>query len=71
MYSAHAQIIGERIRVLRERTGISLRAFASQHDFNPNVLSRIERGAHNMTLDTLFKVASALEVSAAKLLRGI
>lgn len=71
MYSARAQIIGERIRVLRERTGVSQRAFASQHHFNHNVLSRIERGAHNMTLETLFKVSAALDVSAAELLSGI
>jgi transcriptional regulator with XRE-family HTH domain len=66
-----AQVLGQRIADARRRTGMSLRAFAAQAAFNPNVLSRIERGDHNMTIATLFRLAHHLNVSPSILLRGL
>lgn len=65
------RIIGERVRKLRDRQGVSLRQFSTQNDFNPNVISRIERGEHNITLVTLFRLCRALDTTPAKLLRGL
>lgn len=63
--------IGQRLRDLRIEKGISLRQFASDHDFHPNVLSRIERGEHNITIGTLFRLGRALDISPAEVLRGL
>ncbi len=65
------RIVGERVRELRIQSGVSLRQFAAQNDFNPNVLSRIERGDHNITLETLLRLSRALDTTPAELLRGI
>lgn len=66
-----AETVGSRIRALREESGIGLRQFAAEHGFNPNVLSRIERGNHNMTMETLFRIARALDMTPADLLAGL
>lgn len=65
------RIVGERVRELRIQSGVSLRQFAAQNDFNPNVLSRIERGDHNITLETLLRLSRALDTTPVELLRGI
>ena len=65
------RIVGERVRELRVRSGVSLRQFSAQNDFNPNVISRIERGDHNITLETLLRLSRALNTTPAELLRGI
>ena len=65
------RLIGERVRDLRVKRRVSLLQFAAQNDFNPNVISRIERGDHNMTLETLLRLSRALETTPAELLRGI
>jgi transcriptional regulator with XRE-family HTH domain len=65
------RVIGERVRDLRVKLRVSLRQFAAQNDFNPNVISRIERGDHNMTLETLLRLSRALKTTPAELLRGI
>lgn len=63
--------IGDRVRLLRMGKGLTLRQFAQQAGFNPNVLSRIERGEHNMTLVTLFRLSRSLGVAPEKLLMGL
>ncbi len=63
--------IGARVQVLRTQKGISLRQFATEAGFNPNVLSRIERGDHNMTLETLFRLSRSLGVAPTYLLQGL
>jgi transcriptional regulator with XRE-family HTH domain len=63
--------IGDRVRGLREGKKVSLRQFAIDAGFNPNVLSRIERGEHNMTLDTLFRLSRSLGVTPTDLLHDL
>lgn len=65
------QIVGGRVRDLRVQSGVSLRQFAAQNGFDPNVISRIERGDHNITLGTLMRLSRALDTTPAELLRGI
>jgi plasmid maintenance system antidote protein VapI len=65
------RVVGERVRDLRIERGVSLRKFALENDFNPNVISRIERGDHNITLETLLRLSRALKTTPAELLRGI
>ncbi len=65
------KIVGERVRALRIQKGASLRQFAAENGFNPNVISRVERGEHNITLVTLFRLCRALESTPAELLRDL
>lgn len=54
--------VGERIRSLRDRGGLSLRALAEKCGLSINAISLIERGENSPTVSTLHRLATALEV---------
>lgn len=54
--------VGQRLRILREERGISMRALARRSGLSANALSMIERGLTSPSVSTLNKLASALEV---------
>lgn len=54
--------VGQRLRILREERGISMRALARTSGLSANALSMIERGLTSPSVSTLNKLASALEV---------
>lgn len=54
--------VGQRIRRLRTEAGVSLADLAATSGLGKGTLSELERGQRNPTLDTLFSVATALEV---------
>ena len=54
--------VGQRLRILREERGISMRALARRSGLSANALSMIERGLTSPSVSTLTKLASALEV---------
>lgn len=51
------------IRKARQDRGTSLRALATETGINVGQLSRIERGLEGVSIRTLYKVASALDMS--------
>lgn len=55
-------LIGQRIKELRKRRGLSQDKVAEKADTSPNYLSRMERGTENPTLDMLIKLSDALAV---------
>ena len=57
--------VGSRIRELRERSDLSLRALAEMCNVSPNTVSLIERGLSSPSVDTLQRLASGLGVSIA------
>ena len=57
--------VGSRIRELRERSNLSLRALAEMCNVSPNTVSLIERGLSSPSVDTLQRLASGLGVSIA------
>lgn len=63
--------LGQRIRELREKKGISQEAFAHLCELNRVHMSDIERGEVNLTIATLAKIARNLNITAAALLKGI
>jgi transcriptional regulator with XRE-family HTH domain len=63
--------VGKRIRSLREQKGISQQDLAAKCNFEKSNLSRIEAGKNNLTLKTLNKISTALEVSIVSLLGGL
>lgn len=60
-------VLGHRLRLLRERLGISLSQFAAQVGISPSYLSEIERGNVYPAVDTVKKLAEALRVPLSSL----
>ena len=56
------ELIGGRIKSLRESKGLTQEGLAEIMDINAKYLSNIERGKENPTLDMLIKFVDALEV---------
>ena len=60
--------VGNQIRQLREQHGASQEAFSFECDIYRSFYGAIERGERNITLLTLRKIATALDVEPHKLL---
>jgi transcriptional regulator with XRE-family HTH domain len=60
-----AELIGQRIKALREERGLGLEELAHAADFSKGHLSSLERGLVMPTVATLSKLADALEVLVA------
>jgi transcriptional regulator with XRE-family HTH domain len=65
---AFLQRLGLRVKVLRTARRMSQEELAEAAGLDRTYVSRIERGAHNITVLTLVRVADVLEVSAGRLL---
>jgi transcriptional regulator with XRE-family HTH domain len=63
------EIVGKRIRVLREARGLSQEEFAAICNLHRTYIGGIERGERNITLETLQTIADALKVSPVELVR--
>ncbi|MCD7961991.1 MAG: helix-turn-helix domain-containing protein [Rikenellaceae bacterium] len=61
--------IGERIREIRESKGIDQQVLAAQCNFEKSNMSRIEGGNTNVTIRTLNKIATVLEVPIIELFK--
>lgn len=59
--------LGTSVRTLRHSLGISQETLAERADLHRTYIADIERGARNITLRSVEKLAGALEVSAASL----
>jgi len=55
--------IGGRLKRRRHRMGLSLRELARRTDLTASFLSQVERGQANASLDSLRRIAEALDVS--------
>ena len=60
--------LGRTLRRLRKTRGLSQETLAFESGVNRSHISTIERGEQQTTLDTLFKLARALNTSAARIL---
>lgn len=49
--------VGHKIRILRERAGVTQAELAKKLRTRKEVVSRIEEGRHNLLLSTLFEIA--------------
>lgn len=62
--------LGNRIKAIRKRKGMSQNELALECDFEKASMSRIEAGLTNTTIRTLFKISRALDVPMAELFKG-
>jgi len=59
---ALVKVLGEDLRLLREDRGIPQIQLAQKISMDPTNLAKIERGAKNVTVDTLRRIADGLEL---------
>jgi transcriptional regulator with XRE-family HTH domain len=61
--------VGANIRRVRDRRGVTQQSLAELADLDQRFVQRVERGRTNMSVLVLVKLASALGVTPATLLR--
>jgi len=64
-----ADVLGARIRALREAMDLSLRDLAERSGVSAPMLSQVERGETSPTLQVAAKIAAGLELRLSQLLR--
>lgn len=62
-----AKTVGQRIRNYRTRQGLSQEKLAEMSGCHPTYIGQVERGEKNATLESIEKIAAALNVSLSKL----
>ena len=60
--------IGQSVRYLRSKKGISQEELAFRANLNMNSISTLERGINNVKIKTLYNIASALDVNIEEIL---
>ena len=65
------KIIGERIKQLRKNNDWSQEELAHRANLNRTFVGAIERGEKNITIESLSKIASALEISLEEIFKYI
>lgn len=65
------KVIGERIRNFRKERGLSQEELAEIANLHTTYIGQLERGEKNATLESIAKVANALEISLEDLFRSI
>lgn len=62
-----AKAVGQRIRNYRTQKGLSQEKLAELCGCHPTYIGQLERGEKNATLESVEKIAAALEVSLSRL----
>jgi transcriptional regulator with XRE-family HTH domain len=63
------EVIGARVKALREASGLSLRELAARSGVSAPMLSQVERGETSPTLTVAARIAAGLELRLSQLLR--
>jgi transcriptional regulator with XRE-family HTH domain len=66
-----ATVLGGRIRELRRKKGFSQESFADHCGLHRTYMGGIERGEHNLTIQTALTIANGLGLTLSKLFTGI
>src|SRR3954452_12474267 len=69
--SRAAQVFGQRVRDARIALGMSQEDISNLADMHVTNYGRVERGEANSELHTIVRIATALDVGPAELLRGL
>ena len=60
--------VAQILREEREKRGLSMNLVAQRAGLSQQMVSYVERGMRNPTLETLLRIATALEVDLAKII---
>ena len=63
--------IGRRVRRQRVKLGITQEGLAERSGFHVTWISSVENGRRNLSVVSLVRLASALEVDPSRLVRGL
>ena len=66
-----AIVLGDRIRELRRKRGFSQESFADHCGLHRTYMGGIERGEHNLTIQTALTIAGGLGITLSRLFSGI
>ena len=66
-----ATVLGDRIRELRREKGYSQESFADHCGLHRTYMGGIERGEHNLTIQTALTIANGLGITLSMLLADI
>lgn len=58
--------VGELLRELREKRGLSVRTFAANAGFSPSFISQVENGQASPSIASLEKLAACLDITLAE-----
>lgn len=62
------KVLGNTLKLLRERKGVSLNIFAYENDLTTATVSRVENGLVDTKFSTLIKYAKGLEIPLEQIL---
>lgn len=63
--------VGQRIRELRQQTGLSQEKFALKIDMDRTYYASVEKGRRNISVVNLEKIAKGFNISLSELFRGL
>jgi XRE family transcriptional regulator, regulator of sulfur utilization len=67
----HRKLLGEAIRAIRKKNGMTQEQLAEAADFSSNFVGEIERGEKAASIDSLVRFAAALKVRLSHLVRKL
>lgn len=71
MEDSNLTLFGARLKELRQKRGLTQEALAEKINLSPNFIGMIERGNRNTSVDNVFKIAKALDVSLAEFFKTL
>jgi len=69
MDDPHRKLVARNVRTFRKKLGLSQEALAERADMHWTFISGVERGRYNLSLDSLVRIAKALEREPFELLK--
>ncbi len=63
--------LGTRLRAVRKEAGLSQEKLGAAADLSGKFIGEVERGEKSISVDSLVRVAEALELTIAELLEGV
>lgn len=67
----HRRLLGEAIRAERQKVGFSQEKLAERASLSTVFISRVERGKESPSVDSLVKIARALDVRVSALVKEL
>jgi len=68
---AYRRTVGQQIRAYRKEAGLTQEKLAEKASLSYKYLGEVERGVVNVSLDSLMRIAKALRLKVADLVRDI